>query len=199
MRFTLLLVTALVGFILLAMLGGSAASSDAAVILYFVGWRADNPETTGLVISFTQLGDGPVLLAIGAAVVAWLALKRAWRDALMLALVLGGGRIGIEALKLVVDRPRPSFDAHPVETFSHSFPSGHAGNSMITFGALALVLAPPAWRRRALAGGVALALAIGATRPMLGVHWPSDVIGGWLFGLALLSLLWRWQSARTEA
>ena len=65
-----------------------------------------------------------------------------------------------------------------------SFPSGHAANSMITFLALALILAPARYRAAAIAAATAASVLIGSTRPLLGVHWPSDVVGGWAFGIA---------------
>ena len=73
-----------------------------------------------------------------------------------------------------------------------SFPSGHATSSMIFYLALALVLtAGTRWHRIAAAGAVLLSLLIGASRVMLGVHWPSDVIGGWAFGMLWIMLTLR--------
>jgi membrane-associated phospholipid phosphatase len=48
---------------------------------------------------------------------------------------------------------------------------------------LALALAPRGWRRPAAVAAILLSILIGASRVMLGVHWPSDVVGGWSFGL----------------
>ena len=65
-----------------------------------------------------------------------------------------------------------------VEVSYQSFPSGHAANSTIAYVALALLLFDdPKQRRVAVAAAMVLALLIGISRPMLGVHWPSDVVG----------------------
>jgi undecaprenyl-diphosphatase len=62
---------------------------------------------------------------------------------------------------------------------------------MTTYLALAVFAAPERWRRPAVAAALVAALAIGATRPVLGVHWPSDVVGGWIYGLVVVTLAWR--------
>ena len=116
--------------------------------------------------------------------VALLAYARRWRSAISLALIVLGGRIAVEALKLAIERPRPHFSPYPVEIASLSFPSGHAANSMITFLALALIVAPARYRAAAVAAATSASVLIGSTRPLLGVHWPSDVVGGWAFGIA---------------
>ena len=73
-----------------------------------------------------------------------------------------------------------------------SFPSGHAANSMIFYLALALVLtAGTRWHRPAAVAALLLSLLIGTSRVMLGVHWPSDVVGGWAFGLLWVLLTLR--------
>jgi undecaprenyl-diphosphatase len=72
-----------------------------------------------------------------------------------------------------------------VVTNSSSFPSGHAGNSMAVFLTIALVAVPRAHRIPAIFGAVLASLVVGCTRPYLGVHWPSDVIGGWSLGAAI--------------
>ena len=95
-----------------------------------------------------------------------------------------GGRLVVELLKLAVDRPRPSFDPQPVAVSSLSFPSAHAANSMITFLTVALLIIPVRYRGMAVTAAISLSAAVGLTRPYLGVHWPSDVIGGWAFGTA---------------
>ncbi|MBV9527221.1 phosphatase PAP2 family protein, partial [Sphingomonas sp.] len=103
--------------------------------------------------------------------------------ALSLTFVLLAGRSLVEVQKYGVERVRPGLEPHlvPVKTFS--FVSGHAGNSMVVFLALALALAPEGrWRVASVAAALAGSLVIGLSRVMLGVHWPSDVIGGWAFG-----------------
>ena len=102
------------------------------------------------------------------------------------------GRAVVELLKWWTDRPRPQLFDHPVVTHSLSFPSGHAANSMIVYLSLALIAAPALTKRRgAVPAALLFALAIGLTRPVLGVHWPSDVLAGWALGLAwTLSAVW---------
>lgn len=183
-------IAALLLFLLLGLLGGAEHRLDVDIIQYLQAWRASNAQATLHIIRLTHAGGAPFLLAISACAAAFLLVRRRKRQAGFLVLAVLGGRLGLEVLKLLADRPRPSFDEHPVLVFSQSFPSGHAGNSMITYLALALVLAPERWRGAAVAGAVVLALAIGATRPILGVHWPSDVVGGWLYGVLVVALAW---------
>jgi membrane-associated phospholipid phosphatase len=93
-------------------------------------------------------------------------------------------------LKNAVARSRPSF-AHPVLTLSsYSFPSGHAFGSIVGVGALLLAGLPSVragWRRPLIALGVVIVLLVGYARIGLGVHYVSDVLGGWLIGLAWLA------------
>lgn len=134
----------------------------------------------------TTLGSGAVRVPV--AIVALVLLLRARRKAE--AIFLGGafltGMIASSVVKLVVDRPRPTLLPWLDDVSSASFPSGHAWNAAILYGALALV-SGRAWAPWA-AG--ALVLLIGLSRVVMGVHWPSDVAGGWLGGLAWL-MMWR--------
>jgi membrane-associated phospholipid phosphatase len=176
-------------FVLCGLIGGASFVPDVAVIRHFVTWRSMHLSELPWLIAFTQLGSAAVLLPvtlIGVVIAGLLDRRRVWP----LALTIIGGRLTIELIKVIVARPRPSLDAHPVAVFSKSFPSAHAGDSMLTLLALALWLSPPKWRALAVAAAVATSLAIGSSRPMLGVHWPSDVVGGWSFGLGWTSLLW---------
>lgn len=194
----LLLLGALALFLALEWLGGLTYPLDVAAIQASGPWRAAHPQATNAIILYTHLGSGVALLAMTALGAFWLLLRRQRaRAAALLAAVLGG-RLGIEVIKLFVDRARPSLETHPVVVHSQSFPSGHAGNSMITFLALALFVAPPRWRPLAVATAVIGALAMGATRPMLGVHWPSDVLAGWVYGVAVVLMAGMWLRSRDE-
>lgn len=157
---------------------------DTAIVQFLADARAAQPPLTTLGLWVTSAGSAYATVALTLLGVAWLALAGRWRRMAVLLAVVLGGRLAIDGLKLLVERPRPSFGTHPVAVNSWSFPSGHAGNSMIAFVALALLVAPPRWRRPAIVAAIAASLAIGVTRPLLGVHWPSDVVAGWLFGLA---------------
>ena len=199
-RFTLpLLATALLlGMVIAGLIGGPAFAPDLHTDMWFIGWRAANVQLTRAVIALTHLGGAAVLVPLCLAVTLLLWRWRGRRNALFFLAATMSARAMIEVLKLAVDRPRPAFDPYPVIVSSKSFPSGHAGNSMVVYLAIALFLAPERWRPHAIAAAIALSLAIGWTRPMLGVHWPTDVVAGWCFGL-LWTGSWWWFSRRGAA
>jgi undecaprenyl-diphosphatase len=108
----------------------------------------------------------------------------------LLTSVIVGGLIDTW-VKLAVSRERPSLENPIASAHGKSFPSGHAMSSTITYGALLLILLPliPAARRRlAIVATAAWLLIIGFTRLALGVHYISDVLGGYALGAAWLVL-----------
>jgi undecaprenyl-diphosphatase len=149
-------------------------------------------------IFFTQLGGGFFLIPLALIAAVYLVVRRKRRAALFLFMTIGG-RFLIELQKVIVTRPRPGVSPHLVAADTYSFPSGHAANSMITFLAIALLL-PVRQRNRAIAVGLAIALSLqaGVGRVMLGVHWPSDVIGGWAFAVLWVMTCMRLASARPD-
>ena len=193
-----LIFAALLLFLVAGLVGGPDNLRDVAAIHSLETERTARTGLTGQAIFITRFGGAPYLFAILLIAVAWLAYGRHWRSAISLGAVVLGGRIAVELLKLAIGRPRPHFSPYPVETASLSFPSGHSANSMITFLALALIAAPAKYRAPAIAGAIAASVLVGFTRPLLGVHWPSDVVGGWAFGVAWVvvgaELTRRWQN-----
>ena len=96
----------------------------------------------------------------------------------------------VSVLKAVYERARPDLGTAIALPHSYSFPSGHAATAVVLYGALGLLLAERASSRlRAVAwlvGAALLALAIGASRVLLNVHFVSDVAAGFAVGLAWL-------------
>jgi undecaprenyl-diphosphatase len=106
----------------------------------------------------------------------------------LLVVSLGGAAIDT-AVKIVVGRPRPKFDEPIATAFGNSFPSGHSMSSLICYGALVLVflpLIPQRWRHLTIGATAVWVLAIGVSRLALGVHFISDVLGGYVLGAAWL-------------
>ena len=132
---------------------------------------------------FTFLGEPTVLVGGGFLLAAWLWRGGRGRFAGALLLVILIGRGLSEVQKYWVARARPTLEPHLVVVKTSSFPSGHAASSMIFYLTLALALAPRGQRRMWALGAMLLSFLVGASRVMLGVHWPSDVVGGWSFGL----------------
>lgn len=152
--------------------------------IYEALYAGHRPLLAGLARGFTAFGEPTVLIGAGVACALWLWWAGQHRLAIVLAAVVALGRGLSEVQKYVVARPRPELEAHLVLVKTSSFPSGHSAASMIFYLSVALALsAGTRWRRSAAAGAISLSLCIGLSRVMLGVHWPSDVIGGWTFGL----------------
>ena len=141
---------------------------------------------------FTALGEPTVLIAASLVCALWLWKAGRARLGLVLLLIALLGRGLSEVQKYWVARVRPDMEPHLVVVKTQSFPSGHASSSMIFYLALAIaVTAGTRWHRLAAAAAVLLSLLIGLSRVMLGVHWPSDVIGGWAFGMLWVLLTLR--------
>jgi membrane-associated phospholipid phosphatase len=151
--------------------------------IYEALYAGGSPALTLVARFFTFLGEPTVLVGGGFLVAAWLWHRSRGRFALALLLVILVGRGLSEVQKYWIARARPDFEPHLVVVKTSSFPSGHATSSMIFYLVLALALAPRGWRRPAAVAAILLSILIGASRVMLGVHWPSDVVGGWSFGL----------------
>ena len=174
----------------LAMLLWGAGPLDRRI--YEALYAGHNPALVAVARFFTALGEPVTLIAAGVAVALWLLYAGRARLALVLIAIVLAGRSLAEIQRYWVARVRPDAEPHLVVVQTSSFPSGHAANSMIFYLALALALtAGTRWQRPAVAGAVLLSLLIGTSRVMLGVHWPSDVIGGWAFGMLWVLLTLR--------
>uniref|UniRef100_A0AAU2VII5 Phosphatase PAP2 family protein n=1 Tax=Streptomyces sp. NBC_00008 TaxID=2903610 RepID=A0AAU2VII5_9ACTN len=133
----------------------------------------------------------------------WLLHRRAWRlAAWSAATAVAGGLTGL-LVKTVTERARPSLADPVAQAPGSSFPSGHAMSATTSFAVLLLVLLPlvPRGGRVICWGAAAFSvLGVGYTRVALGVHWFSDVVGGWLLGLAVVaSTAWAFEAWRADS
>jgi undecaprenyl-diphosphatase len=152
--------------------------------------EAHGTEPGEAILSAVTTLGAPLLYAVVVVAVLWFMWRREWRSAIALALATSGGVALSNLLKVIFHRGRPAtvveFIPHP----SWSFPSGHALNSVVSYGFLAMLLLDRITGRRQRIAVVLTAtimiLVIGFSRLYLGVHYLSDVTGGWIAGAAWL-------------
>jgi undecaprenyl-diphosphatase len=145
-------------------------------------WLARPPSWLGGWIGITAIG-----IVLGVA----LLRERAWLDFGFLLATFAGSAIAVALLKAWFDRPRPELGSAVALPASASFPSGHATAGVASLGAAAVLVTErlDSPRARAWVWGVAIAagLAVGLSRIVLNVHYVTDVLAGWCFGLAWLT------------
>ena len=134
----------------------------------------------------TAMGGVTVLTLVSALAVTFLLTRGRIQQAFYTLLATGGGAVFGTVLKSLFARARPEVVPHLVEVNSLSFPSGHSMNSAIIYLTLAVMISRSFEEQRTrifvIAVAALLVLAIGFTRLYLGVHYPSDVLGGWTVG-----------------
>ncbi|QDZ07265.1 phosphatase PAP2 family protein [Sphingomonas panacisoli] len=139
-------------------------------------------------VDISALGGPTLMWLFGISGLIWLLYRRQRAEAAWIAVSLIGASLISNSLKYAIGRPRPALVPHLVQVNNASFPSGHSLVSAALYLTLALMLAEGAksWSARiAIVGfGALLVVLIGCSRVYLGVHWPSDVLGGWSFGTA---------------
>ena len=162
---------------------------------------ADNPARPvgpdwleSSLLDLTAIGGPTVLALVVLSVVGFLLLQARYRTAaFVLATAITGELLGT-SMKHVFNRTRPTVVPHLRDVYSASFPSGHAMESAIIYLTLGAILMRVSEGRLTkvycLAVAVTLTLLVGASRVYLGVHYPTDVIGGWIIGFVWASLCW---------
>lgn len=190
-RVAALLSAALCVFAGLAMLvaTGRTLAFDAA--LRAAVHACTQPELTAAMRVATFLGGGELLWPLGVLVAAWLAWTGRRPEAARFAIAVVAANLVDEAIKWAFHRPRPQpWFGSPVPS-SYSFPSGHAFMSCVFYLLLAAAVIRPEWapwRKRTLwMAALLLILAIGLSRVYLGVHYPTDVLAGYLAAIAWLA------------
>ena len=178
----------LVLFLTCAFLGGGTGGVDPAAAAWAVKLLAASPFLLDASLVLTDLGSAPVTLGLGAAGALVLLVRRhSGRSAILIVTVVAE-RLAVDGLKMFFARARPLFDPELVQVYNLSFPSGHAANSLTAYVLLSCFVTPPRFRPAAILAALAIAFVIGLTRILLGVHWLSDVVGGWAAGLMAVML-----------
>lgn len=142
----------------------------------------------------TALGSAIVLILLTLMILGYLAMRRHYRIAVLIAASIGGGEIINAILKETFDRARPDATLHLVEVKTSSFPSGHAMAASIFYLTVGALLARTAERRREKSYLIATALLLTVltafSRVYLGVHYPTDVLAGCAAGTSWALLCW---------
>jgi undecaprenyl-diphosphatase len=182
---------AVVGTVAFAALGehvreGATQSFDVAVLRWVDAHRTN--ALTRAAVELTYLGTGIVVLTVVGVAALLLWHTQHQHSARLLLAAVAGNILVNAALKLVFNRPRPTVFDWQIAAASTSFPSGHAMSATVCYGTVAYLAArlqKARWARAlTLGGAIVLILLVSTTRVYLGVHYPSDVIGGVIVGLA---------------
>jgi undecaprenyl-diphosphatase len=174
-----------------AVKAGTLAWFDLTVRNTIHSWAS--PVLTRAMRGITQLGSPTFLILLGF-LAAWrLAVRKRMRAAIILAVSAIGAEAFDELLKAIFRRPRPeAFFGH--SPGSYSFPSGHSVSSCCFYGVLAAIVAVNARSKRETVGvwitAAVITLAVGTSRVYLGVHYPTDVLGGYAAAVVWVALVW---------
>jgi undecaprenyl-diphosphatase len=172
---------------------GETQGFDQRVLLLAQTLRSQYPLLTLVMRDLTSLGSTVVMTLITAVTVVYLALLGSRRmAALVLSAMLSGSAL-VSVTKSLFGRARPDLVFADITVSGLSFPSGHASMSAIAFLTMGALIAATRRRTREriyilLVAGL-LTLLVGLSRVALGVHWATDVVGGWAFGAAW-AVLW---------
>jgi len=155
--------------------------------------RSATPGGLKLFAVISQVGSPVVMSVLALAGVLLLAVRREWIMLGGWVAAFAGGSLLDHWLKVAIHRPRPPYAPALLQQASWSFPSGHAMGSLVGYGMLAYVLLALAPRTRRfqwliVSGSALLIIAIGVSRLYLGVHYFSDVVGGYAAGVLWLSV-----------
>ena len=152
--------------------------------------QLESPLMDSLMLGITRIGDPHFTVPLVFIVFVWLWVKKHRAKAKIFALNCFGGAVLSTCLKLFFGKVRPALWTSPIEEVSFSYPSGHALGAVVLYGFLAYLIGRQLPQFKGLIYGLAivLALSIGFSRLYLGVHWPTDLVGGYIIGFLWTSV-----------
>jgi undecaprenyl-diphosphatase len=177
--------------VLVAVEWGPLVSLDGRIANGLHRWAVDDPATThAMRVLSDWVWDPWTMRAVIAVVFFWLLAHGERMLAVAIAVTSALGALVQQVLKAAVGKERPQWP-DPIDSAQYAaFPSGHAMTATVTFGLLVWLLVrftdARAARAALLVVAVVSVLGVGFTRLYLGVHWFSDVLGGWLLGVAVV-------------
>jgi undecaprenyl-diphosphatase len=182
-----------------AVMEGETLAFDREIVLAFR--KADDPSRpigppwmASAMMDLTALG-GPTVIGLAVVgIIGFMVLQTRYWTAFFIFLTAASGEVVSYVLKGLFFRPRPDVVPHLREAFSTSFPSGHAMQSAIIYLTLGAMLMRVAERRLTkiycFTAAAVLTFLVGLSRIYLGVHYPTDVLAGWIVGLIWASICW---------
>lgn len=149
-----------------------------------------HPVLDTIMIGITRLGDPKTVVPLGLIVFMLLLWKKHYLEARFFALDAFGGAVLSYFLKLAFSKQRPQLWESAINEMTFSYPSGHALGSVVLYGFLSYLIASlyPRYARPAYSIGVLLTVLIGFSRLYLGVHWPTDIVGGYAIGILWITI-----------
>jgi membrane-associated phospholipid phosphatase len=142
------------------------------------------PQLDVFAVMLTKLGSVRIVLPILSAIAFILLVQRRWRSLTYLLITAAGSATINRTAKEFWHRVRPDLWTSVAPEFDYSFPSGHAMTSMTLIALLVVLTWGSVWCPLTVFLGSVYVLAIGWTRLYLGVHFPSDIIAGWMVAIA---------------
>lgn len=180
----------LAGFIIIAyfVTKASVMDFDTAIQNFVFAHRTE--ALTSFFQGVTHTGDWPVITALCIFLLLFPGTRKTY--GLPLTCTAIGGTVLYKILKYIFQRPRPDQVFHLISQGGFSFPSGHSLTIMLVYGVLILLLRRDfLTKNKAVTNGLTAAIScyiflIGFSRIYVGVHYPTDVLGGWLLSLFIL-------------
>ena len=149
-----------------------------------------NPALDRVMLAITRLGNPEIVVPFTILLCFLLLWKNYKTEAIFFFVNACGGAVLSDVLKLTFQKPRPDLWPQLISEMTFSYPSGHALGAMVLYGFFSYVLAQRYSRWAIAFYGIAalLIVAIGFSRLYLGVHWPTDVVGGYSVGLLWITV-----------
>ncbi|MGQ4617437.1 phosphatase PAP2 family protein [Nocardia sp. R7R-8] len=175
---------------------------DRGITDWAVAHRTD--ALTPVAATVSVLGGTLAMTALATATCLVLCWRRRWTSAALVAITGLGGGLLVRGGKRLTDRDRPPVPEHLINVAGQAYPSGHSLGSFVVVGIVLAVALPgipgPTLRACAAITAALFVTAVGLSRIYLGVHWATDVLGGWCLGALwlILCLTGYRYSVRTE-